>query len=69
MFLAQGIDKVVGAGISAIRFMNGSFCFFFQKEALWFRFIPLDGAGSPRRRGRLAMTKIGNFQESADGAW
>jgi len=34
MGLGQGIDKVDGAAVSAGRFMNGSFCFFFQKEAL-----------------------------------
>jgi hypothetical protein len=38
--------------------MNGSFCFFFQKEALGLVLILLDGAGSPRRRGRLAMTAL-----------
>jgi hypothetical protein len=34
MVFAQGIDKMGDTAISAIRFMNGSFCFFFQKEAL-----------------------------------
>jgi hypothetical protein len=34
MCLGQGVDKADDVGVSAIRFMNGSFCFFFQKEAL-----------------------------------
>jgi hypothetical protein len=58
MVLGQGVDDAGGRGVSAGRFMNGGFCFFFQKEALEFRFILLDGAGSPRRRGRLAMTAL-----------
>jgi hypothetical protein len=34
MKLVQGVDNAGGRTISAVRFKNESFCFFFQKEAL-----------------------------------
>jgi hypothetical protein len=48
-----------GAAVSAIRFKNGSFCFFFQKEALGLFRILLGWMDCHTAKRRFAMTAWG----------
>jgi hypothetical protein len=55
--IPRGIARSITA--SARRFWNGSFCFFFQKEALWFYLFPPGKMDCHTAEGRFVMTAWG----------